>query len=45
VSRNVPPHTFWGAPTAEALGVATVPLTPEHTYQEFVEGLKLRIKR
>jgi acetyltransferase-like isoleucine patch superfamily enzyme len=45
VSRNVPPHTFWGAPAAEALGVAKVPLTPEHTYEQFVEGLKLRIKR
>jgi acetyltransferase-like isoleucine patch superfamily enzyme len=45
VSRNVPAHTFWGPPSAEALGVATVPLTPEHTYEEFLEGLKLRIKR
>jgi len=45
VSRNVPPHTFWGPPSAEALGVATVPLTPEYQYEEFVEGLKLRIKR
>ncbi len=45
VSRNVPPHTFWGPPAAEALGVATVPLTPEHPYEEFMQGLKLRIKR
>jgi acetyltransferase-like isoleucine patch superfamily enzyme len=45
VSRNVPAHAFWGPPAAEALGVATVPLTPEHSYEEFVEGLKLRIKR
>jgi acetyltransferase-like isoleucine patch superfamily enzyme len=45
VSRNVPAHTFWGPPAAEALGVATVPLTPEHPYEEFVQGLKLRIKR
>ena len=45
VSRNVPAHTFWGPPPAEALGVATVPLTPEYQYEEFVEGLKLRIKR
>ncbi len=45
VSRNVPPHTFWGPPAAEALGVVTVPLTPEHPYEEFVQGLKLRIKR
>jgi len=45
VSRDVPAHTFWGPPAAEALGVATVPLTPEHPYEEFMQGLKLRIKR
>jgi len=45
VSRNVPPRTFWGAPSAEALGMATVPLTPDHTYEEFLHGLKMRIKR
>src|SRR5271157_4320902 len=45
VSRNVPAHTFWGPPPAEALGAATVPLTAEHQYEEFVDGLKLRIKR
>ena len=45
VSRNVPAHTFWGPPPAEALGVATVPLTAQHTYEEFAEGLKLRLKR
>jgi heptaprenylglycerol acetyltransferase len=45
VGRDVPAHTFWGPPAAEALGTVTVPLTPEHQYQEFVEGLKLRIKR
>jgi acetyltransferase-like isoleucine patch superfamily enzyme len=44
VSRNVPPHTFWAAPSAEAQGTATVPLTREHTYEEFVEGLRLRRK-
>lgn len=45
VSRNVPPHTFWGAPSAEAIGVATVPLTPDHTYEDFLHGLKMRVKR
>lgn len=45
VSRNVPAHTFWGPPPAEALGVATVPLTAQHTYEEFADGLKLRLKR
>src|SRR5579859_3657631 len=45
VSTNVPPHTFWGLPPAEALGVSTVPLTEEHTYEEFVRGIKLRVRR
>jgi acetyltransferase-like isoleucine patch superfamily enzyme len=44
VSRNVPAHTFWGPPPAGPLGVATVPLTPQHSYEEFLDGLKLRIK-
>ena len=44
VSRNVPPHTFWGVPSAEPLGTATVPLTAEHTYEEFVQGIRLRRK-
>ena len=45
VSRNVPPHTFWGSQPAEALGVATVPLTAEHEYQEFARGIRLRPPR
>jgi acetyltransferase-like isoleucine patch superfamily enzyme len=44
VSRNVPAHTFWGCPSAEALGVATVPLTSESPYEEFLRGLRFRIK-
>jgi acetyltransferase-like isoleucine patch superfamily enzyme len=44
VSRNVPPHTFWGCPSAESLGVATVPLTAEHQYDEFLRGLRLHTK-
>jgi acetyltransferase-like isoleucine patch superfamily enzyme len=44
VSRNVPPHTFWGPPPAEALGVAAVPLTSQNPYEEFLQGLKLRVK-
>jgi acetyltransferase-like isoleucine patch superfamily enzyme len=43
VSRNVPPHTFWGSPPAQTLGVATVPLTREHEYEEFARGIRLRI--
>lgn len=42
VSRNVPPHTLWGTPSAESLGEATIPLTAEHTYEEFVQGMRLR---
>ena len=44
VSRNVPPHTFWGAPAGEAIGIATIPLTAEHSYAEFVGGVRLRQK-
>ena len=44
VSRNIPPHSLWGSPSAEALGEATVPLTPEHSYEEFVQGMRLRPK-
>lgn len=40
VTRNVPPHTFWGPPAAAPLAQATVPLTPEHTYEEYVWGLR-----
>jgi hypothetical protein len=45
VSRSVPAHTFWGPPAAEALGMATVPLTPQTAYEDFLQGLKLHIKR
>jgi acetyltransferase-like isoleucine patch superfamily enzyme len=45
VSTNVPPHTLWGLPSAEALGEAAVPLTKEHTYEEFVKGIRLRRRR
>jgi acetyltransferase-like isoleucine patch superfamily enzyme len=45
VSRNVPAHTFWGPPAAEALGVVRVPLTPDRTYEEFMQGLTIRVKK
>jgi len=45
VSRNVPAHTFWGPPAAEALGTASVPLTPDTEYEDFMGGLKMRVKR
>ena len=40
VSRNVPPHTYWGVPPAEALAEVTVPLTAQHSYAEFLRGMK-----
>jgi acetyltransferase-like isoleucine patch superfamily enzyme len=40
VSRDVPPFTFWGPPPAGPLARITVPLTPEHSYFEFMRGLK-----
>ena len=40
VTRNVPPHIFWGEPNAIALAKVTVPLTSEHSYREFIQGLK-----
>ncbi len=40
VIKDVPPYTFWGYPSAVALARVTVPLTPEHSYEEFIGGLK-----
>lgn len=44
ISRNVPPRAFWGAPPSEFLGVATVALTAEHSYEEFARGLRPRAR-
>ena len=40
VSRNVPPHTFWGNESPGPLAKVSVPLTHEYSYEEFVQGLK-----
>jgi acetyltransferase-like isoleucine patch superfamily enzyme len=40
VSRNVPPHTYWGNESAGPLAQVTVPLTSENTYNEFTHGLR-----
>ena len=40
VTKDVPPHTFFGALPAIALGKVTVPLTPPHDYKEFIRGLR-----
>lgn len=45
VTRNVPPRTFWGTPSADALAKVTVPLTPEHSYSEFMKGMKMIRRR
>jgi acetyltransferase-like isoleucine patch superfamily enzyme len=40
VSRNVPPHTLFGTPSAEVLGRVTVPLISQYSYEEFKAGLR-----
>jgi acetyltransferase-like isoleucine patch superfamily enzyme len=46
VSRDIPPGVMWGAPKAEPLAAATVPLTPDTSYDLFIKGLRpLRVKQ
>ena len=40
VSRSVPPRTLWGPPAAGPLGSVGVPLTHEHTYEEFARSIR-----
>jgi acetyltransferase-like isoleucine patch superfamily enzyme len=40
LTRNVPPFTFWGLADPGPLARVGVPLTHEHSYDEFVRGLK-----
>lgn len=40
LTRNVPPYTFWGDSGGRPLAEVTVPLTPDHEYDEFVKGLR-----
>ncbi len=40
VSRNVPPRAVWGPPAADMMGVATVPLTAEHSGAQFMRGIR-----
>jgi acetyltransferase-like isoleucine patch superfamily enzyme len=42
VSRSIPRRTFVGAPAIEALGEVTVPLTRQHSYEEFARGIRLK---
>lgn len=45
VSKNVPPHTYWGTDSAGPIGLVTVPLTNKHTIIEFSYGLRPFDKR
>ena len=45
LGRNVPPRTFWGDSAGGPLAEATVPLTPDHDYDEFIKGLRPFPKR
>lgn len=40
LARNVPAHVFWGAAEPSAIAKVIVPLTAEHSYEEFVRGLR-----
>jgi serine acetyltransferase len=40
VTTSVPEQTFWGLPSAGPLARVDVPLTPEHTFEEFRRGLR-----
>jgi acetyltransferase-like isoleucine patch superfamily enzyme len=45
VTRSVPPWTFWGGADRGPIARVTVPLTPQHSYEEFVRGLRPFRKR
>jgi acetyltransferase-like isoleucine patch superfamily enzyme len=45
VSHNVPPGVLYGLPSPGPLARVTVPLTTEHTHEEFVKGLRPIRKR
>jgi acetyltransferase-like isoleucine patch superfamily enzyme len=45
VTRNVPPFTFWGTDAAGPLARITVPLSRNHEYEAFVDGLRPIRKR
>ena len=40
VTRDVPAFTFWGPPAPGPLGRITVPLTHEHSHDDFIRGLR-----
>jgi len=36
----LPPNTLWGIPNVEPLTKVTVPLTTEHSYEDFLKRLR-----
>jgi acetyltransferase-like isoleucine patch superfamily enzyme len=40
VTRDVPSETVWGTPKSEPIARATIPLTPDFSYEEFVKGIR-----
>lgn len=40
VSRNIPASVVWGAPKSGPIARATIPLTPDFSYEEFIKGLR-----
>jgi hypothetical protein len=36
LTRNVPAYVFWGSAEPTAIAKVTIPLTAEHSYEEFV---------
>jgi acetyltransferase-like isoleucine patch superfamily enzyme len=45
LTRNVPAHTLWGAPESGPLAEATIPLTSQYSYNQFITGLRPLRKR
>lgn len=40
LTRNIPPFILWGDGGGHPLAEVTVPLTPDHEYDDFVKGLR-----
>ena len=40
VSRDVPPDVLYGGDNPRPLARVTIPMTPPHSYEEFVRGLR-----
>jgi len=40
INRNIPPNTMWGPAATEMMSRVTVPLTSQHSYSEFVKGIR-----